>query len=90
MALSDSNGHVLPTVIMLLGWNLHQWGIAIQRFGWAPLSLDSAFELRKQWCTRNPSQPGEIRLIGVDVLSDYLTAASMFTKLLNNRQITWY
>ncbi len=78
--MTESNS--VSMMSTLFGWNLHQWGIAIQRYGWSPINVRGAYDLVREWQSRNPSKPGEIKLIGIEYPADWFTAASMFVKVL--------
>lgn len=66
---------------LLMGWDIHQWAVAIARVGLGGTQMKYADKTRKEYRQRFGQDPLEFQLIGVDAGGDYDLAAALFEQL---------
>jgi hypothetical protein len=66
---------------LLLGWDIHQWAVAIARVGIGGTQMKYADRTRREYLSRFGQNPLELRLIGVQAEGNYDLAAALFEQL---------
>jgi hypothetical protein len=65
----------------LLGWDIHQWAVAIKRVGLGGTQMKYANKTRNEYLKRYGQNPLEFQLIGVQMEGDYDMAQALFEQL---------
>jgi hypothetical protein len=66
---------------LLLGWDIHQWAVAIKRVGLGGTQMKYANRTRNEYIKRYGQDPLEFQLIGVQTDGDYDLAQALFEQL---------
>jgi len=64
--------------LLLNGWDIHQWAVAIERVGLGGTPMKYADQCQKEYLRRYGQNPLEFQLIGVSVGGNYDLAAALF------------
>lgn len=64
--------------LLLNGWDIHQWAVAIDRVGLGGTQMKYADKCQKEYLQRYGQNPLEFQLIGVTPGSNYDLAAALF------------
>ena len=64
--------------LLLNGWDLQQWAVAIERVGLGGTQMKYADKLQKEYINRYGQNPLEFQLIGVEVGGNYDLAVALF------------
>lgn len=64
--------------LLLNGWDIHQWAVAIDRVGLGGTQMKYADRCQRDYMNRYGQNPLEFQLIGVEVGSNYDLAAALF------------
>jgi hypothetical protein len=66
---------------LLLGWDIHQWAVAIDRVGLGGTRMKDAEKCHKEYLSRFGQNPLEFQLIGVEMGTNYPLAAALFEQV---------
>ena len=66
---------------LLLGWDIHQWAVAIHRVGMGGTQMKYADKTRKEYHNQYGQNPLEFQLIGVQTEGNYDLAAALFEQV---------
>ena len=66
---------------LLLGWDIHQWAVAIKRVGLGGTQMKYANRCRNEYLKRFGQDPLQFQLIGVSSDGDYDLAQALFEQL---------
>ena len=73
---------MIPSVdyekLLLNGWDIHQWAVAIERVGLGWTQMKYADKCQKEYLSKFGQNPLEFQLIGVSVGGDYDLAMAPF------------
>ena len=64
--------------LLLNGWDIHQWSVAIQRVGLGGTQMKYADRCQKEYMNKYGQNPLEFQLIGVKTEENYDLAAALF------------
>lgn len=64
--------------LLLNGWDIHQWAVAIDRVGLGGTQMKYADKCQKEYMNRYGQNPLEFQLIGVSAGGNYDLAAALF------------
>lgn len=66
---------------LLLGWDIHQWAVAIARVGLGGTQMKYAERTRKEYLNKYGQNPLEFQLIGVQTEGNYDLAAALYEQV---------
>jgi len=66
---------------LLLGWDIHQWAVAIARVGLGGTSMGYAEKTRKEYLRKYDQAPLALQLIGVTVDGNYDLASALYEQV---------
>jgi len=66
---------------LLLGWDINQWAVAIERMGLGGTRMKDADRCRRDYLNKYGQNPLEFQLIGVDAGGNYDLAAALFEQV---------
>ena len=64
--------------LLLNGWDIHQWAVAIERIGLGGSQMKYADKCQKEYLKKYGQNPLEFQLIGVSMGGNYDLAAALF------------